>query len=153
MRDRLLRYLRYPHRRIGEVLVAAKAVTEDEVAEALATQEEKGDLIGRILIERGACGTEDVAAALLKQVRFTAVDLGRVAPQPGASRLLARDVCRRLRVFPFEVLGDILCVAMMNVLSKKAIVETERATGLKMKAFKATHDEIMAAIDRHYPED
>jgi len=155
LNDRLLRYMTDPNRprRIGELLIAARAVTEEQVAEALRSQKEQGGLLGQILVERGSCTTEDVCQALSRQVRFSQVDLGRITPQPEALQLLPRDVCRRFRMFPFEVVGSFLCLAMVNVLSKKALVEAERIAGLKPKGFKATEDEILAAIDRHCPEE
>ncbi|MHC5058273.1 MAG: GspE/PulE/PilB domain-containing protein [Planctomycetota bacterium] len=141
------------HALIGELLVAAKVVTEGQVAEALDTQRAEGALLGRILTEAGTCAPEDVRAALGEQLRITGVDLGRIAPQPEALRLVPRDVCRRLRMLPFEVLGEWLCAATVNVIGRKGPAEVQRMTGLKVKAFKTTYDEVVAAIDRHYPED
>ena len=155
LNDRLLRYMTGPDgpRRIGELLIAARAVTEKQVAEALEIQRGQAGLLGQILVERGACTAEDVRAALSRQIRFTAVDLGRITPQPEALRLLPGDVCRGFRMLPFEVVGSYLCLAMVNVLNKKAYMEAESITGLKPKGFKTTEDEILAAIDRHCPEE
>ena len=140
-------------RKIGDLLIAGKAVTAEQVREALMIQERHGGLTGRILIEMGACSAGDVRTALGRQVWFTTIDLARVSPQREAIGLLGKDVCVRFRMFPFEILEGLLCLAMVNVVSKNACMEAERLTKLDFKAFKVDRDSLMAAIARHYPEE
>jgi lipopolysaccharide/colanic/teichoic acid biosynthesis glycosyltransferase len=52
-----------------EVLQRNGAVTKEAVEQAIAIQEERGGQIGRILVSIGACSEEDIARALIDQLR------------------------------------------------------------------------------------
>jgi lipopolysaccharide/colanic/teichoic acid biosynthesis glycosyltransferase len=56
--------------RLCELLLRFGAVTDEMVDRALAIQEERGGQIGRILVSLGACDEDDIAHALLEQLRI-----------------------------------------------------------------------------------
>jgi len=135
---------------IGDLLIEAGAINSEQLASALRLQQQRGGLVGQILVEMGACRSEDIAAALAKQFRFTQVDMATVVPRFDALLHLTGQKCRDLKLIPFERLGQLLCVAMVNVLNRKAITQVESLTRLKVKAFTSAWPEIQAAIDKYY---
>jgi len=68
-------------KQLGEILTASGAVTEEQLREALAVQNNRSLPLGRILVEQGAADEATVWRALAKQARLPFVDLeGRTPP-------------------------------------------------------------------------
>ena len=136
---------------IGELLIQAGAISTEQLSKALKIQEQKGKgLLGQILVEMGACTPTDVSEALNKQFRITGVDLAMIDPSPPALALVTKEQALDGRLVPIEKLGALLCVAMANVLNRKAINELEQLTNCRVKPFNSTWPEIQDAITRFY---
>lgn len=135
---------------IGDLLIQASAINTEQLTRALRIQEQKGGLLGQTLVEMGACTRSDIAAALSKQFRFTQVSLAGVEGDPNALVLIPPEKCLEMKLVPFEQLGQLLCVAMVNVLNKKAVKVAGDLSKLKVKAFTTTWAEIQQATTRYY---
>jgi hypothetical protein len=57
----------YSWRRLGAVLVEARLLSEDDLAEVLAEQGRSGELLGQLLVARGLVSRAAVANALAEQ--------------------------------------------------------------------------------------
>ncbi len=62
---------------LGQLLLAHRMVTPDELREALCRQQESGGLLGEILVEMGALTTAQLDYALEEQQRLGAGTRGR----------------------------------------------------------------------------
>lgn len=137
-------------KRIGNLLVSANVINENQLEKALKIQGESGGLLGQILIEMGACNAGNVGAALNKQRTITTVELDKVKFGKDALSMLSREVCDRLRLIPFQKIGPLLCVAMSNVLDSNAKKEIRDITQAKIKPFDSSWQEISDAIEKYY---
>lgn len=137
---------------LGNLLVGANSISEQQLEKALAIQEEKGGLLGQILVGMGVCNTANVGSALNKQRTITTVELENVQFDPDALAMVGREQCEQFRLIPFQKIGSMLCVAMSNVLDSAAKNEVREATQAKLKTFDATWPEIQQAIERCYGE-
>jgi tetratricopeptide (TPR) repeat protein len=137
-------------KQIGELLIQSGAINTEQLTKALRTQEAQGGLLGRILVQMGACSTEDIAGGLAKQVRFTNVDMTTLVPTSESLMVFSDAKCRDNKLIPFECVGQYICVAMTNVLNKKALTQVESLTKLKAKGFKSTWPAIEAALNKFY---
>ena len=135
---------------IGNLLIQAGAVSQDQVNHALRIQQKQGGLLGQILVAMRACRSQDIATALGKQFRFTQVDLATFKPKIDALLLLTPDKCQELKAIPFERLEQLICVAMVNVLNRKVITQIETLTKLKVKGFTCAWPQIQQAIKKYY---
>jgi hypothetical protein len=137
---------------IGEILIENGAVSPEQLARAIAEQNSKYDLLGRILVRQGACGNAELLSALQAQYRVTAVEIGRVPIDPAAIGKVDKDVCEKGRLVPFDLIGNTLCIAMTNVLNRKAITDIEAAADCKVKAFSAPWLEIKKVITAYFEQ-
>jgi general secretion pathway protein E len=64
----------FAHRHLGEVLVAQGAITQQALDEGLAVQAERGGRIGEVLIDLEAISEIDVARALAEQMDLTFIE-------------------------------------------------------------------------------
>lgn len=136
-------------KQIGQLLLAANKLTEEQLEKGLKIQERKGGLLGQILVRMEAVSKADVGAALKKQRTITTVDLSTVEFDPDALILLPRDFCEKFRVLPFEKTGNQLCVAMSNALDTVAKTQIKDTTQMHVKIFDAGYEEILTAIKKH----
>jgi hypothetical protein len=76
--------------RLGELLIAAKLSTEDQIVEALQLlQSSGGKRLGQLLIELGTLDEHGLARTLAAQNSLDVVDLREVTPEDAATRLLS----------------------------------------------------------------
>ena len=140
-------------KQLGQLLVEAGQIQQDQIDQALATQETSGGMLGQVLREIGACDEIAIAGALLKQVQVTDVNCDELTVPPELVQAIPLDTCIAKRLCPFEKLGNLLCIAMANPLDRPAINAVEEVAHLKVKPFKATWPKIKEMIDRSYTEE
>ena len=122
--------------KLGEILVAAKAVTEDKVKAALETGRGTGKRIGEVLIEMGACSEEDVARALGAQFGMEFLNLERAEDSARIDlSLVPEEIARKNLVLPMSkaggrlklVIHDPMDLEMLDVLRFRLNAEIDTA--------------------------
>src|SRR5579863_6070346 len=99
---------------LGELLVGAKLVTHDQLAQALMQQVTSGKRIGTLLVELGAIDERDLAKALSTQLHVPLVDLSQQTPTPEAIELMPESVSRSHLAVPLVIDIDGLTVAVSD---------------------------------------
>lgn len=137
--------------KIGEILVAAGLVTQEQVEEALASQEAgKKKKIGALLIEKGLVTEEQLLLALAAKFRMRFVNLEDVVPSQSVLDALSLNVVKRMQVFPVELHSDRLGVATSDP-TDPFIVDTLRFyTNKRVDLVVATSGQIAKAIEKYY---
>jgi general secretion pathway protein E len=132
------------------MLVARGLVTAEEVDQALEIQRERGDKIGKILVDLGFVAMRDVLAALSEQWNVPLVTLeGGPAVTPETEKLSGRFL-RQFKCFPVGVNESGLTLAMADPMDFETVAAVRGVTGLKVRAALAGEQEILEAVERHY---
>lgn len=120
--------------RLGEILLAAKALTEAELDSALENHVLYGVKLGTYLVEAGSVTDDMLAESLGRQTgkAFLAKDQLLVAGGQNLS-LIAPAAIKKLRIIPVGVSGDKLRLATDNHLSSKNHAELEKLLGKKIE--------------------
>jgi cellulose synthase/poly-beta-1,6-N-acetylglucosamine synthase-like glycosyltransferase len=113
--------------RIGERLVAAGAVSAEQVGLALRVQARAGGRVGELLVHAGAAAERDVAVALAEQAGLPFADAAVVHPDPQAVALIPEPLARRLRVVPILAGREAIDIAAAEVLSEDEVDELAAA--------------------------
>ena len=80
--------------RLGEILIYRGKIDADGLARALELQQERGDKLGKILVDMGMLAQRDVLAALSDQLGVPLVTVDGPPPSaPRASRRRRRSAC------------------------------------------------------------
>src|SRR4051812_33335180 len=90
---------------LGDLLLALKAVTAQQLQVALEHQRRQGGTLGHVVVELGFCSEATVTRALSLQARLPVVDLSRIEPQTAALDRVDRAVMHQYRVLPLRVSG------------------------------------------------
>jgi len=139
--------------RLGEILIRKGLLTEEDLGRALELQRERGDKLGRILVDLGFAAQRDIVQALAEQLGIPVAKLdGPPLVTPETERLAARFL-RQARVFPLRMEGGALVLAMADPLDFETLAAVRAATGLRVRAEIAPETEIVDALERYYAEE
>jgi general secretion pathway protein E len=138
--------------RLGEILIERQLLTADDLEKALELQKERGEKIGRILVDSGFCALRDVLAALSDQldVRLVSIE-GPPAVSPETEKLSPRFL-RQFRCLPLALQDSSLTLAMADPLDFETLTAVRSFTGLRIEPVLASEQEIIDAVDRYYGE-
>ncbi|MPY92966.1 MAG: prepilin-type N-terminal cleavage/methylation domain-containing protein [Acidimicrobiia bacterium] len=89
--------------RLGDLLVGGGLVNQDQLATALARQQQNGVRLGRALVEEGVIDEASLLQALADQVGTEVVDLRHVTPSPEAVARVPEGTARELEVLPVSL--------------------------------------------------
>lgn len=138
-------------RSIGELLLLAGIVTEEQVEWALETQKKNPQQhLGSILVERGFVNEDAVAQALALQCNVEFIRFAEGSVTPEAAQRIGKRLAIKHGCIPMRVNTDGIVVAMCNPVDLVAIEDLERATGSKVEVVVAVESEIRRAIEQHY---
>ena len=101
--------------RVGDILVEAGLVTNQQVEEALQDQASgKRKRIGLILIEKGLISEDQLLEALAHKFGLKVIDLEETQIDPKALKKVPRDMIVRMQSLPISLQGTTLTVATAN---------------------------------------
>lgn len=137
-------------KRIGDMLVEAHKLTEDQLREALKIQKETNRKLGEILVDSGFVDEHTMAEILENQLGITHVDLTKYHIDPEIPVLISERLASRHNVIPIGINKEMLVVAMNDPLDIFALDDLKLATGYEVEPVISTLSDIQAAIERHY---
>jgi general secretion pathway protein E len=145
--DREPRYLR-----LGEILVERQKIEAEELERALELQHERGDKLGKIMVDMGLVAQRDVLAALSEQLGIPLVTVD--GPPPAAPGIdgLSHRFLRQCRAYPVEFQDNILTIAMADPLDFETVAAVRAFSGLQVRTVLAPEQEVLDAIEKHYGE-
>ncbi|UCH33959.1 MAG: Flp pilus assembly complex ATPase component TadA [Armatimonadota bacterium] len=142
------------NQRLGDILVAAQLITEEQLAQALVSQQkERGKRLGQILVESGAVNSEALGFALSLQLGLPYISLDDFTVDPAVLRLIPEDVARRYGVFPVRREQNTLTLAISDPFDIEALDRVRAITGLNIREVITQVEAIHKAIETHYGGD
>ncbi|MBY0505128.1 MAG: type II secretion system ATPase GspE [Bryobacteraceae bacterium] len=134
------------------MLLGRKFITADDLERALEIQKERGEKLGKILIDLGFAAQRDVLTTLAEQLHVELVTLeGPLLVTPETERLSARFL-RQSRVLPVAQDDGTLTLAMADPLDFETLSVVRSTTGLRVRATLAAEGELGEALDKYYGE-
>jgi type IV pilus assembly protein PilB len=133
-------------KRLGQTLVQAGLITQDQMEEALT---EAGDRsLATVLVDKGFADEVAIARAVAEQLGLTYVDLGIYEIDPNCATMLSSDLARRYKVIPVNLKDGELVVAMSDPANIFAIDDVRIVTGYEIRPVVATESDLLATIDK-----
>ncbi len=138
--------------RLGEMLVGRGLISEEELNQALELQKERGEKIGKILVDLGFVAQREVLNALSEQLSVKLVAIEGPPPVSPETEKLSPRFLRQFRCIPAGFDDTALTLAMADPLDFETIAAVRHVTGLKVHAVLAAEAEILDSVNRHYGE-
>ncbi|MEN3047027.1 MAG: ATPase, T2SS/T4P/T4SS family [Candidatus Hydrothermales bacterium] len=139
-------------KRIGEMLLKAGVIKEEQLKEALDLQKKNGKRLGSILLELGYATEDDILKVLSRQ--FGDIPVAKKKhfeniPEE-VIKLIPAHVAARYDIVPLAVKGNKLFLAMVNPEDHFAIEDVRFLTKLEVVPLIALEDFIKEAIKKYY---
>src|SRR5438105_11443677 len=138
--------------RLGEMLIERRQITAEDLERALELQKERGDKLGKILVDLGFIAMRDVLAALSEQLALPLASFDEPPPTSSETQGLSARFMRQCRFLPVSVDDSSVTIAMADPLDFETISAVRSFCGLRVKTALAGEQEILDAIDKHYGE-
>ena len=139
-------------KKIGECLVQAGLITEDDLRAALAEHKKTGERLGVVLVRMNLATEKQIAKALAVQLGFPYVNLSENPPDPVAVVLIPKEVAVKRVCVAVGLEKNLLTVAMSDPLLFSLVQDLEFQTGYRIKQVVATRGDIIEAIQTGYPD-
>jgi len=136
--------------RLGEILIERKLITNEDLERALELQKERGDKLGKTLVDMGFIAMRDVLAALSDQLGVPLVTIEGPPAVSTETEALSPRFLRQFRCLPVGRDDHTVTLAMADPLDFETIATVRNCTGLKVDRALAAEQEILDAIDRYY---
>ena len=138
-------------RSIGEILIVADVISEENLEEAIAEQRSNPQQhLGAILIDKGYASDVAVAQALALQCKVPYQRIDKLRIESDATVLLNGRLAQQHRCIPFKTEENRVHVAMSNPMDLVAIEDIERATGKQVEYVVVTEGDMDRALAKHY---
>jgi type IV pilus assembly protein PilB len=139
-------------KKIGECLIQAGLITEDDLRTALAEHKRTGERVGVVLVRMNLATEKQIAKALAFQLGFPYVNLAENPPDPNAVILIPKDVALKRICIAVSLEKNLLTVAMSDPLLFSLVQDLEFQTGYRIKQVVSTRGDINDAIQTCYPD-
>ena len=137
-------------KKLGELLVERNVISADQLEQGLRVQQEKGGLLGQILVSLGYANEEAIAQALTAQYGFPYLPLKHYSIDSELLRMIPENVARQYCLVPVDRIGDTFTIAMADPLNAKAVEDIEMLTRCSVQVFVSTWGDVTDAIQRCY---
>jgi len=133
---------------ITDILLEAGVVTPEQIQTALEYQRSAGVRVGEALVELGAVSEHDIAWALARQLGFTYLDLTPAALDLDLVRSFPAGLLRRLLAVPLLREDNALSAAFGDPTDREAIAELEHVAGMRVVPNVAVPSTIYRVLDQ-----
>jgi type IV pilus assembly protein PilB len=139
-----------PRKRIGDLLVEAGLISEEQLQNALQEQRDLKMRLGDVLITRNYITEQQLIEVLEFQLGIPHVQLYRQKIDTKIINIIPQRLAEQHQVIPLRTEGSKLIVAMADPLDYYAIDELRMSTGYRIEPTIASKDELQRAIKRYY---
>jgi len=137
-------------KKLGEILIEAKLINEEQLQKALTLSAQHGNRIGTTLIDMGLITPKQLAMFISFQWNVPFVNLKKHEINPKALELIPEAIARRYQVVPLDIVDGVLTVAMEDPGDINSIESLETITKRRMNPVHCIPQEVLEAIDRNY---
>ncbi|MFB6346132.1 MAG: GspE/PulE family protein [bacterium] len=136
--------------RLGDILVSAGIISEEELQQGIDRQQETGDKLGKSLIDLGLISGVELAAALSTQLNIPYVRLTDYELDRELITTIPKNLARNRQIIPIEENEQKLVVAVADPLDIASLDEVEMMTGKDIEPVIAVESEIVEALNEFY---
>ena len=139
--------------KLGELLVYAGKLTNEQLNESLEIQKKSGKKLGEIFVSEKFVTEDDIIEVLEFQLGIPHVDLDKYQINLEISNIIPENIVRRYELIAIDKRGDLLIVAMVDPLNIFALDDVKLYVKLDIQPVIASKDKILKAIDRFYSKE
>src|SRR5262250_3203142 len=137
-------------RRLGDLLVAERLITEDQLKQALSEQKGKTEKLGAILARLGFITEEQLIGFLSRQYGIPSITLDNIDIDAETLQLVPVQIAKKYEVLPVKRIGGTLTLAMADPTNVFALDDVAFMTNLQILPVVAPQAAIRRALEKNY---
>ena len=137
-------------KKVGQVLLAQRLITGDQLKRALALQQGQNLKIGKVLVRLGYISESDLARALAKQSACFWVDLAKCSIPQSALSLISAELASEFEVLPIRWSQGMLWVATDDPVNRQKLMRLEKRLGCRVSPVACARSDLIAKIEECY---
>lgn len=143
-------------KRLGEILLEAGMITDEQLEEALTKQKATNKSLGQILIESKFVTESNIKDALELQFGISYVNVKNIKLTPDLISMVPENLMRQRQLIPISFVGNSLTIAMVNPQDLPAVDDVRMAVSKKIgksvnvRAVVITEDDFYAFLNEQF---
>jgi type IV pilus assembly protein PilB len=137
---------------LGQLLLKAQLITEDQLTEAIRAQKLQGKRLGSVLLKLGYINEESLITFLSRQYNAPAINLSEHRIDTALFKLIPYETAKKYQLIPISKDGAGLRIAISDPSNNLAIDDVRFLSGMKVIVHVAAEASILEAIEKHYPK-
>lgn len=137
-------------KKIGEILIEEKLITEEQLSEALETQRLTGQKVGQILVDKGFIKESVLYKVLADKLGCKYVDLENYEINANVVTKISQTLAQKHKAVPIDIENNKLKVAMSEPTNIIAIDDIMLYTNMKVVVYLASERQITAVINKYF---
>jgi type IV pilus assembly protein PilB len=140
----------YRKKLLGRILKDMDKVSESQIQEALAVQNDRGGAIGDILVDLGYIEQEDLTLALAHQSGMEVVELETMDIPPNVINRVSPAVARAYNIVPVEYENGVLTVALAEPTHLKTLDDLRFLLNCELRGAVSNEKDVSNALEDYY---
>ena len=136
--------------KLGELLVAAGKITNEQLEEALKRSKATNTILGTTLVEMGVLKPDELLKVVGHQIGLPSVDLRPGLVDPEVVQKIPRDKAQYYGVVPMFYVEDRLTIAISRPLSIFDFDDLERISDCSIQLVLCQEDAVRQSIEKYY---
>ena len=136
--------------KLGEMLVRAGMISQEQLDEALESQKTNGEKLGFNLIKLGYVKEDDITQLLSEQYGVPSINLRHFDIDETVINLIPSEVAQKYLVLPVNRTGATLTISMADPTNVFAMDDIKFMTGYNVEPVVASEIAIREAIEKYY---
>jgi len=138
---------------LGQSLIEAGLLTEEQLAEALKIQRKTGHGLGYTLVKCNILTQKQLISFLESKLGIPYANLDNYVVDKSVLKLVPESLAERYLLIPLVKVKNTLTVAMVDPLDSFIVDSLKQTTNCEIKPLISTEDEIKKAIKKFYHPD
>jgi type IV pilus assembly protein PilB len=136
--------------KLGEMLLKAGLIDQDQLKEALETQKSNGEKLGFNLVQLGYVQEDDITQLLSEQYGVPSINLRHFEIDETVINLIPSEVAQKYLVIPVNRTGATLTISMADPTNVFAMDDIKFMTGYNVEPVVASEIAIRESIEKYY---
>lgn len=136
--------------KLGELLVYAGKITELELQSVLQIQQKSGKKLGEVLVSEKFVTEDDIIEILEFQLGIPHVDLDKYEINAAVATIIPENIVRRYELIAIDKKDDLLIVAMVDPLNIFALDDVKLYVKSEIQPVISAKGKLLKMIDKFY---
>ncbi len=137
-------------KRLGELLLDAKKLTEKDLLRALTEQKKYGEKLGKVIVKLGMLSEKEIIDTVSKQLNIPIIDVKDMEIPEDVISLITTDMAKNAMVIPVMRRHNVLKLAMVDPLDIDAMDDVARHVKMEIEPLILPEGELRQALEKYY---